>query len=322
MSHVGESGLGRPKAAATLAALGLLAATGLICGAVTLRDPAVVTALERGPETPRGPSTAAAPSGSGSGSDSGRDSSSAPAPEPAAALASAEPEAPAKPAPARAQAAELESAQAAGSAALGALAQRYPEDPAVLRALALAQGREKALAAALVTAKRLFEIAPEEAGNDEFKQLVLRAANGTPDVALTAFDLMSKHMGSRGPDLLYEVVTAPKFGDWPRDHASTLLIESSVRQLASPALIVADDLRRLTDCPTKAMIARAREEGDIRALHYIKALGTPQRCGVLRMRKCLKCGPLQKELRAAASVIEKRKNDKAAAAPPAASAAR
>ncbi|WP_437322526.1 hypothetical protein [Sorangium sp. So ce381] len=316
VSHVGESGLGRPKTAATLAALGLLAATGLVCGAVALRDPTVVTALERDAGASPAPSPAAAPS------SSVRESSSAPAPEPAPALAPAEPEAPAKAPPARAQAAELESAQAAGSAALGSLAQRYPEDPAVLRALAVAQAREKAMAAALLTAQRLFEFAPEEAGNDELKQIILRAANGTPDLALTAFDLMAKHMGSRGPDLLYEVVTAPKFGDWPRDHASTRLIESSVRQLASPALLVADDLRRLTDCPTKAMLARVREEGDIRALHYIKALGTPQPCRGHRTRKCLRCGPLQKELRATASAIEKRRNDKAAAAPPAASAAR
>ncbi|XYH92574.1 hypothetical protein ACMHYB_32440 [Sorangium sp. So ce1128] len=308
-SQVGESGLNRPKAAASLAALGLLAATGLVCGAVALRNPAAVTALERGVGVTRRP---AAPAAMSSG-----DRAKAPAPEPT--TAPAEPEVPAKAEPARAQPAEIEGAQAAGSAALSSLAQRYPEDPAVLRALALAQGREKATAAALLTAKRLFEIAPEETGNDELKQFLLRVANGPPDVALTALDLMAKHMGSRGPDLLYEVITAPKFGDWIRDNASRLLLDSSVRQLATPALLVADDLRRLTECPTKALIARAREEGDVRALHYIKSLLTPQRCG--RIRRCIKCGSIAKELRATASVIEKRKNEKPAAAPPAASAA-
>ncbi len=315
-SHVDEPGpgLGRPKAAAPLAALGLLAATGLVCGAVALRNPTAVTVLEGELSGARRPVPTAAPSGSGR--------ASVPAPEPAAAIEPAEPEAPAKAEPARAQPAELERAQATGVAALGALAQRYPEDPAVLRALALAQGREKAtVAAALLTAKRLFEIAPEETGNDELKQLILRAANGTPDVALTALDLMAKHMGSRGPDLLYEVVTAPKFGDWPRDHASTLLLDSSVRQLASPALLVADDLRRLTGCPTKALIARMREEGDVRSLHYIKQLLTPQRCAGQRARRCIKCGAIAKELRATAGVIERRKNDKAAATPPAATPA-
>ncbi|MGK3962179.1 hypothetical protein WMF38_54885 [Sorangium sp. So ce118] len=310
-SQVDESGLNRPKAAASLAALGLLAATGLICGAVALRNPAAVTALERGAGVTRRP---AAPAAMSSG-----ERARAPAPEPATAPAPAEPEVPAKTEPARAQPAEIESAQAAGSAALGALAQRYPEDPAVLRALALAQGREKAVAAALLTTKRLFELAPEETGNDELRQFLLRTANGVPDVALTALDLMAKHMGSRGPDLLYEVVTAPKFGDWIRDNASRLLLESSVRELATPALLIADDLRRSTECPTKALIARAREEGDVRSLHYIKSLLTPQRCG--RFRRCLKCGAVTKDLRAAAGVIEKRKNEKPAAAPPASSAA-
>ncbi|WP_437617725.1 hypothetical protein [Sorangium sp. So ce1151] len=309
-SQVDESGLNRPKAAASLAVLGLLAATGLVCGAVALRNPAAVTALERGAGVTRRPAAPAAAMSSG-------DRARAPDPEPT--TAPAEPEVPSKAEPARAQPAEIESAQAAGSAALGALAQRYPEDAAVLRALALAQQREKAVAAALLTTKRLFELAPEEAGNDELRQFLLRTANGVPDVALTALDLMAKHMGSRGPDLLYEVVTAPKFGDWIRDNASRQLLESSVRQLATPALLIADDLRRTTECPTKALIARARDEGDVRSLHYIKSLLTPQRCG--RFRRCLKCGPVTKELRAAASVIEKRKNEKAAAAPPASSAA-
>ncbi|WP_437684697.1 hypothetical protein [Sorangium sp. So ce176] len=305
--------MNRPKTAASLAALGLLAATALVCGAVALRNPADVATLEQGAVVTRRPAAPAAPAAPSSG-----ESVKPPSPEPTT-TASAEPEVPAKAEPARAQPEELESAKAAGSAALGALAQRYPEDPAVLRALALTQGREKATAAALLTAKRLFEIAPEETGNDELKQLLLRVANGPPDVALTALDLMAKHMGSRGPDLLYEVMTAPKFGDWIRDNASRLMLDSSVRQLATPALLVADDLRRLTECPTRALIARAREEGDVRALHYIKHHLTPQRCG--SRRRCIKCGSVAKDLRAAASVIEKRKNEKPAAAPPAASAA-
>ncbi|WP_437738726.1 hypothetical protein [Sorangium sp. So ce1335] len=308
--------MNRPKTAASLAALGLLAATAVVCGAVALREPAAVATLERGAVVTRRP---AAPAAASSG-----EPVKAPAPQPTTAAPEdepEEPEVPAKPEPARAQPAELESAQAGGSAALGALAERYPEDPAVLRALAIAQGREKASAAALLTAKRLFEIAPEETGNDELRQLLLRIANGPPDVALTSLDLMAKHMGSRGPDLLYEVMTAPKFGDWIRDNASRLMLDSSVRQLATPALLVADDLRRITECPTSALLARAREEGDVRALHYIKAYLTPQRCAGSRRRRCLKCASMAKELRATASVIEKRKNEKPAAAPPGASAA-
>ncbi|WP_437774123.1 hypothetical protein [Sorangium sp. So ce1097] len=312
--------MNRPKAAASLAALGLLTATAIVCGAVALRDPAAVATLERGAVVTRRPATPAAAVSSGERA-MGPAPAPTPTPEPTA-TAPEEPEVPAKAEPSRAQPAELESALAGGIAALGALAQRYPEDPAVLRALALAQGREKAQAAALTTAKRLFELAPEEIGNDELKQLILRIANGPPDVALTALDLMAKHMGSRGPDLLYEVMTAPKFGDWIRDNASRLMLDSSVRQLATPALLVADDLRRLTECPTSALIARAREEGDVRSLHYIKAHLTPQRCANSRKRRCLKCASVAKELRAAANVIEKRKNEKPAAAPPAASAAR
>lgn len=306
-SQAGESGRNRPKTAATLAALGLVAATGLICGAVALRNPATVVTPDHG----GGVAPVAASAAAAAATDGGRND--APDPEPSA--TAAEPEAsPAKTEPARAQARELEAAEAAGIPALVALAERYPEDPPVLRALALAQGREREFAAALVTAKRLIEIAPEETRNSDVEQLVLRIANGPPDVALTALDMMAKHMGSRGPDLLYEVVTGARFGDYPKDHASKLLLESSVRQLATPALIIADDLRRLSGCPTKAQLATARRDGDVRALHFVKYWLTPHRCATNKKRTCIKCGSLHKELRAAANAIERRRQEKAAAA--------
>lgn len=308
-SHIDEyeSRVGRPKTAASLAGMGLLAAIGIVCAAVALRDPDAVAVTERPAPQPPQP----APTASAQSQPSAAPTAEKPAPEASAPPAKEKEEKEEeKPVPARATEAELASAQAAGSDALGALAQRYPDDPAVLRAVAIAQGREKAFATALLTAKRLFELAPEETANDELRHLILRAANAAPEVAVTALDLMAKHMGSRGPDLLYEVVTGPRFGDYPKDSASRLLLDSSVRQLASPALLVADDLRRVAECPSKPLIARAREEGDARALHYIKYLLTPYRCPTNRKRNCLRCKNLHKELRAAAAAIEKRRKEK------------
>lgn len=304
-SHVDESRVGRPKAAASLAGMGLLAAIGIVCAAVALRDPDTVAGIERpAPQAPQ-----PAPTASAQSEPSAAPPAEQPAPE-ASAPPTKEEKEEEKPVPARATEAELASAKDAGVDALNALAQRYPEDPAVLRAMAIAHGREKAFATALLTAKRLFELAPEETANDELRQIILRAANAAPEVAVTALDLMAKHMGSRGPDLLYEVVIGPTFGHYPKDSASRLLLDSSVRQLASPALLIADDLRRVAECPSKPLIARAREGGDARALHYIKYLLTPYRCATNRKRNCLRCKNLHKDLRAAAAAIEKRRKEK------------
>jgi hypothetical protein len=282
---------------AVFAGLGLFATSVVICAAVKLRSPSVVAALEQ----PARAESKAAPASAPSGTLATKTTK--------ATKPSAAPDA----APVLAPATELERAQAGGLASLVSLSQRYPNDPAVLRALVLAHGRERAYMAAVQAAKRLFELAPEETGNEDIRQLILRSANATPDVAVAALDLMAKGMGSRGPDMLYEVITVPQFGDYPRDKASKLLLDDAVRQLASPALLVADDLRRTTTCPAKPLLERAGAQGDLRARQHLKALLVPQRCGLLGFRKCLKCGSLQKDIRATVNAIEKRRNDSEAA---------
>lgn len=283
---------------ALFAGAGLLATTIVIGLAVKLRNPTVIAALEAAPTESAGAPRPASPGGS----------SAAKGAEPGAAATKA--------APVHASPAEIERAQAGGLAALVSLSQRYPNDPALLAALVLAHGRERAYMAAMQATKRLFELAPDKTGNDDIRQLILRSANSTPDVAAVALELMARNMGSRGPDMLYEVVTVPQFGDYPKDKASKLLLDSGVRQNASPALVVADDLRRSTACPTKALIVKAGEQGDMRARQYLKQLLIPQRCGLLGFRNCLKCGPLQKDIRAAVAVIEKRRSDSQASPAP------
>ena len=280
--------LGGVPAAALLAAAGLAAATALVGGALLVRSSASVAALEGPAGSSRGepPSAGAPPSGSAPSS------------------ASAAPETPVEASPA-----DLDAARVKGLAALTALAARHPGDPAVLKALLLAQARDKDPSlAALTVARRLLELAPAEATDPDLHQLVLRAANGPPDVAAGAFELMSHKMGSTGPDLLYNLLTAEKMGKFPLERAEKLLLDPEVRKLASPALLVAHDLRRtIRHCASKDIIARARQQGDARSLHYLRQLLGTYKCGAFNLGTCTRCPAVLHDAGAALKAIEARR---------------
>jgi hypothetical protein len=278
--------------AAVLAALGLAATTAVVCAAVAFRSGAAVSAIEQGARqgATTSPGEAEAPAGGASTSAS-------------ASGAPVEADAPAT----RASPAELEDARTRGAAALSALGERYPADTAVMKALALAHARDRAtLMKAVLAVKRLLEADPAEATNADVRQVLLRAANGTPEVAAIAFELMSGKMGPHGPDLLYEILIAQGMGKLPHSRAEALLKNEEVRKLATPALLVADELRRTKKCPSKDLLQRARVHGDMRSVHYLKPMVNPVKCGFLSMSRCTPCTGVHAEVRAAMDAIEKR----------------
>ncbi|MCC6558288.1 MAG: hypothetical protein IT372_35545 [Polyangiaceae bacterium] len=276
--------LARMPAAAFFATAGLTAITALVCGAVLVRSGASVAALEAPGVAPApGSSEVAAPASS---------SASAPSPE----------------TPQIASQAELDAAAAKGLPALAALAERFPGDRAVLKALLLAHARasERSVAAVAV-ARKLLELAPDEARDPDLHRLLLRAASGPPDVAGAAFDVMARRMGSAGPDLLYEILTAEKIGKLPQDRADKLLADPEVRKLASPALLAAYDLRRTSaKCSSKEVITRARDPGDARSIHYLRQLVGTTSCGPFGLRNCARCPGAAVDAAAAIKAIEKR----------------
>lgn len=91
--------------------------------------------------------------------------------------------------------------------------------------------------------------------------------------------------GSGGADLLFEVARAPGSA---AERAAALLRDSAVRERATPALRLAFDLIE-ADCQAKiALLPRAQEEGDARAISALDALRAagckpgPGRCCVAR----------------------------------------
>ncbi|MEJ7728934.1 MAG: hypothetical protein WKG00_06950 [Polyangiaceae bacterium] len=285
---------------ALLAGFGLVAIGAAVAAAVMLRGDDAVAALE-------GASAGSAVVAPGSG---------APAtPSGAATSAPGITPEPPRPADGVATMAELEAARSGGLTALGPLAQRYPNDPAVLKALLLAHaGSSGGYGAAMGVARHLFGVSPEATADEDVRRVILRTANAQPAAAAAAFDVMSQHMGSRGPDLLYELLIAPGIGKFPKDRAEKLLKDDRVKKQATPALLVANDLRAANGCGRKRLFARATEVGDGRSLPHLKPLALTNACrpsGIFGRLSgdrldCYPCLGSRAELRAAIEAIEGR----------------
>jgi hypothetical protein len=252
-----EGKLPRPLRAVPLSALlawwGIGAIAAIVLIAASLRSAEAIEALEEDESADAGAPVAVVTATA---------SASAPAP---------------KPGPPRASKAEVDAAKLAGVDALFALAQRFPEDRAVLRALFLMQADEKKQqAAAMRTARHLVEIAPDMANDAEFASTLVALANlGANDISAVALDVMAG-MGAPGAELLFDVASGQAF--FAKTRAMQLLHDKEVRGKATPALLVAADLLESRPCARKAHVERAKNDGDARSLPYLKPLVNPA-CG-------------------------------------------
>jgi hypothetical protein len=209
--------------------------------------------------------------------------------------------------PSKASVSELDAARAGGPSELEALAQKYPADAAVLKALALAHARDKAgYVAAVGAVRRLLALEESAAGDPDVKQVLLLAASGPVDAATASLDVMGEAMGARGADLLYELLLAPSVGKFPKGRATTLLATADVKARATPALRIAYELRTTLPCKRKELLERATSDGDARALAYLKPLLATRGCGLFSRSDCYACLGSRSDVRAAIAAIEKR----------------
>jgi hypothetical protein len=203
---------------------------------------------------------------------------------------------------------ELDEARAAGPAALVALSEKYPLDHSVVQALMVAHARAPGgLPAALGAAKKLLEMSPEAASEEELRRVVRRGAEGPHDASPLAFELMRERMGSHGPDLLYEMAS----GDTKlRDRAAAVLREPAVVEKSTPALRIASELRAAKACKDKKpLLSRASEVGDERSVAILAPLivAGGKGCGFFGMGTCpAKCGAIANEIKATIAAIDKR----------------
>jgi hypothetical protein len=183
---------------------------------------------------------------------------------------------------------ELEAAKAGGLVALQELHARYPQDPVVLKVLVLEHGRSPdGLPKALGLLDELIAADPAKVEDDDVGRLLVKAADSaSAALARQAFQIMAERAGKRGPDLLYEV--------WVGDgrnaaYARKLLNDPKVRELTTPALGIAVELRQAQGCKEKAkLLERAAALGDERVIAILGPLvsGKDRGCGFLGLGSC------------------------------------
>jgi hypothetical protein len=145
------------------------------------------------------------------------------------------------------------------------------ENPDVLLARALDDAqRPRTLLNAVLQIERALTLAPDKASNPDVERILRRALSQNGDTPRAALRVMSTAMGSRGPDLLYDLMLQkPSLASTAKFRLSRF----RVRKLFSPELAVAYDLRFSPNCSSRLwLLPRAEEVGDQRAINTLSAL--------------------------------------------------
>jgi hypothetical protein len=116
------------------------------------------------------------------------------------------------------------------------------------------------------------------------------------ETATQAAEVVVSLPGTIGPDLLWETTTG-KTKSETGQLAEDLLATKAVRDKASPAVLVAADLKRAESCePAKALLPRIAEQGDRRMLPLLSKLVNKRGCGPAKTDDCYEClRPLDKD---------------------------
>ena len=202
---------------------------------------------------------------------------------------------------------ELASAVAHGREALEKMREAYPRDPAVLQALALAQGRRpESYGEAMTTVASLFELDDEYTQDRALRVLVSKAAQ-YPDSREPALALLVTSMGSGGLDLLYDLMNRSKS---LRPKILTMFESAEIRERFSPALAIAYDLRVAPDCASRLpLLDRAARLGDERTIAVLAPLSerTKTGCGRWKNMPCkAPCEAQAKEFQGVVRQIQER----------------
>ena len=215
---------------------------------------------------------------------------------------------------------EVAQAKKGGREALEALFVKYPNDAQVLEPLATLRMQGAAPISSVELYKKLFAIAPDKVRDEQIADQLVKAA-GVLKSQDAAFEVLEKHMGSEGPDILYDMVFGNRAGanKLATTRASKSVRSDAVKKKASPAMAVALDLRFTGGCQGKhALLDRAKQYGDDRSLAQLRGLLHAKGCGFLGLSDCWKCMRSDRKLSDAVAAITKR--EKADSAAPSSSA--
>jgi len=215
--------------------------------------------------------------------------------------------APVKAAPLLAPSEMVATAEAGGSTPVNELTARFPEDPAVWRALVRVYTGEKRGIDAMRALTKLLAISERAVEDEDVQEAVKAAVQGPPESADAAFALLESGLGSKGPDLLYELSTSKGLSSRAAGRVKQTLVKPDVKARMSPALGLVMEFRGASSCEAKrSLLGRAKEQGDARLLASLRTLQVAKGCGFLGLGDCWPCMRRDNAIGAAIAAIEER----------------
>lgn len=173
------------------------------------------------------------------------------------------------------------------------LLKRYPSDPKVLRATAVAQASSAAtLGDAMGNLERLLAVSPEASEETDLQHILVQTTRA-PAYSSAAFELLANSMGSVGADLLFKLALTESE---QRDTARRYLARPQVHKHFSDALSIAYDLQFAQSCAARLkLLDRAKRHGDERSARVLGALarGLKRGCGPKQRQPCKAPCPAQ-----------------------------
>jgi len=181
---------------------------------------------------------------------------------------------------------QVDKATSEGVGALTALRERFPTDPAVLEALAIELSKDAHRISEMVgVLEVLLAEEPKRAEIPKVANLVLSAAL-TQSTTERAFTLMTKRMGVRGAEMLFDLVLAQPF---LRPRALAALATKEVQAVLTPALKISLELYTLRTCEERLeLLTKVERDGDERTIGVLTifTLPTKRGCGFKKLHPC------------------------------------
>src|SRR5262249_25035670 len=145
-----------------------------------------------------------------------------------------------------------------------------------------ADGDRKNYPEAMQAVQKLVALDRDAAEDGDVVQLITAAAEGPPDSSDPAFELMEKDLGARGVDLLFDLSQTRGVSQKVLARVKQSLAKPDVKSQASSALSILMDMKSASGCEAKrALLTRARDDGDSRILPLLRTLTAGKGCGFL-----------------------------------------
>jgi len=183
----------------------------------------------------------------------------------------------------------VERAQGGDPAALAELGARDEAERTVAEAVALIEGRGATARVRITELGARLRKNPTTLEDAAVRQEVWDLLS-EPRTATQALAIVAEIPGQLAPDILFRVWTTTSARTDTTELAEMLLFSRQVRSRASPALAVALDLRRTSDCEAvRALLPRAAADGDARSTRPLALVAVKTGCGPNKRSDCFRC---------------------------------